>query len=219
LALASLGPAQATTIIFGSGGTPGFDGTGDLGPSFFSVIPGGITLTVAASGCGAASCIITSSITGGGSGGFGFGVNVAGGATDGANAPELGGAPEVITLTFSAAVILTGFSLEDVDDSSNNGVVFLRALPSAFTIANIPNLTDGGTPAGSVYNSAASTYASEVFAVTGTQFTVSASAGEFIRLRSVSYELLVPEPPAACLVAIGLIGFAALKNSCTGRRG
>jgi hypothetical protein len=212
LAFTFFPPAAATTIIFGSGGTAGFDGTGDLGTSISGSIPGGLTLTIVASGCTTGPCIITSSTTGGGSGGFGFGVNNANGATNGSNPAELGGPPELLTLIFSATVTLTGFSLEDVDDNSDNGVIFLRSLPSAFTITNVQNLTDGANPPGSVYNSAASTYASEIFAVNGTQFTVSASAGEVIRLRSISYDLYTPEPPVNTLIGLGLVGLWALSR-------
>ena len=194
--------ASATTIVFGSGGSPGFDGVGDLGNSFSAGVGGGITLTITASGCTTGPCIITSSSVGGGGAGFGFGVNNFGGATDGPNAPELGGPPELLTLLFSSAVTLTGYTLEDVDDGSDNGVIFRRTLPTTVVITSIQNLTDGGTPPGSTYNSAAATYASELLSVSGTQFTVSASSGEFIRLRSVSFD--VPEPSSLSLLGLGI---------------
>lgn len=201
--------ASATTITFGSGGSPGLDGVGDLGTSVASGVGGGITLTVTASGCITGPCIITSSSAGGGGAGFGFGVNDAGGATDGAGAPELNGPPELLTLLFSSTVTLTGFTLTDVDDGSNNGVIFARDLPTSLVITSIQNLTDGGIPPGSNYDSAGAAYASETLSVSGTRFTVSASTGEFVRLRSVSF--LVPEPSTGLLLGLGislLAGFA-----------
>lgn len=210
-------PAQSATIVFGSGGSPGFDGVGNLGNSFTMPVHGAVTLTVLASGCSIGPCIITSSSLGGGSAGFGYGVNNNGGATDGANDPELNGPPEMLTLTFSSPIYLTGFTLEDVDDASNNGVFFNRVLPSALVVANIQDLTNGLTPPGSVYNSAAATYSSQALWVYGSQFTVSASSGEYIRLRSVSFDV-VPEPATATTagLALALAAFVAHRRRAKG---
>jgi hypothetical protein len=206
-------PAHSATIVFGSGGSPGFNGVGNLGASITMPVHGSTTLTVLASGCAVGPCIIASSSLGGGSAGFGYGVNNNGGATDGANDPELNGPPEMLTLTFSSPVHLTGFTLEDVDDASNNGVFFNRVLPSATAIANIQDLTNGLTPPGSVYNASAATYASQPLWVYGTQFSVSASTGEYIRLRSVSFEA-IPEPGTAATSVLALVfaAFAARRR-------
>jgi len=159
ISLASAG--SATTITFGSAGTAGFDGVGDLGSLVSGPVGGGISPTVVATGCAITPCIITSSSSGGGGAGFGLGLNDAGGAADGSGAPELGGPTELLTLLFSAPVTLTGFTLTDVADASNNGVIFSRSLPAFLSATNIQNLTDGAKPPGSTYDSVAAMYAPE----------------------------------------------------------
>lgn len=209
--------SQAATITFGSGGSTGFNGVGNLGHSISAGVGFGITLTITASGCATGPCIITSSSVGGFAAGFGFGVNSAGGATDGSGAPELNGPPEVLTLRFSSPIVLTGYILEDVDDGSDNGVIFSRTLPTSLTITSIQNLTDGGNPPGSIYDSGESRYTSEMLSVYGTEFTVSASSGEFIRLRALSF-VEMPEPGAVWITGIGIAFLCMLWSRDRERR-
>ncbi len=195
-------PASATTVILGSGGTIGFNALGNLGNTFTSSASPGISLTITANGCGGAICIITSSATGGGSAGFGFGVHNATSPTDGSGLQELGVFPEQLTFRFSAPVTITGFSLEDVDNGIN-GVVFSRTLPTASTISNIPIISTGAPP-GSTYDSVNATYVSQTLSSTGTEFTFSAGgSGQGIRVRSISF-VEAPEPATYSMGGIGM---------------
>lgn len=197
----SMAPLSATVIILGAGGTSGFNGVGDLGQSFNSLVGPGISLTITASGCATPPCIITSSVTGGQAAGLGFGVHNSGGATDGSGLQELGISPERLTFLFSVPVVVTGFGLEDVDPG--NGVVFSRTLPTASTISSITTISTGAPP-GSSYSSANATYTSQVLSSAGTEFTFSAGgSGQGIRVRSLSFEA-IPEPATYSLLGLGI---------------
>jgi len=192
-----LAPAFATTITFGSGGTPGFNSVGNLGASFTAS-----NLTVSAFACGATgsqTCFITSSNLGGEGNGFGYGVNRSDStAIHGSGLPQEISGVDILRLIFAGPVTLKSFTLEDADPANGvevvgeAGQVFLRIAFNAVGPGTYTDVGDRFDSSPAVLSNA-----------TGRTFDFKATAGG-IRLRSVTF-VEIPEPGTYVLIGSGLV--------------